>query len=380
MYIAMKKIQYIISALLVVAVAAMSLTSCGEDKLGPTIFPEVDETLDPSSTTYQLDKFLQDEFLKKYNLTFLYKMPDISANMNYNLVPARYSDALDLAVTCKYMWYDAYEKVAETEEFLKQYGPRIILLIGSQAISSSTHEPVDGLTEGGVKITLYNVNSMDAANTQSMNENFFHTMHREFATMLRQNKTYPTEFNEVSVGHYVPSEWRERGHEISSEGFVSRYASSENSVDFAETIACYIVFTDEQWDQMLEYAACGWHKDKQKYCRYYKYPLNDMSQEPQYIPHTEAEEKKITVVRDADGFIIQRYIYDQKTRIREIVYDVEDEDGIDGVAAIDQKVAIARQWFHDAWNIDLDALREEVRARQAAYNIEELRKWVTGIQ
>lgn len=379
MYIAMKKIQYIVSALLVVAVTAMSLSSCGEEKLGPTIFPPAEEELDPTATTYQLDKFLQQEFLNKYNLLFLYKMPDISANMNYNLVPARYQNALDLAVTCKYMWYDAYVALAG-EEFLKAYGPRIILLVGSQAISSSTHEPVDGLTEGGVKITLYNVNSMEATDVDKMNENYFHTMHREFATMLRQNKTYPTEFNTISVGHYVPSEWRERGDEINSEGFVSRYASSENSVDFAETIACYIVFTDEQWEEMLGYAACGWHKDKNQYCRYYKYPGNDMSKEPQYIPHTEADEKKISVVRDADGFIIQRYIYDQKNRIREIVYDVEDEDGLDGVAAIEQKVSIARQWFREAWGIDLDELREEVRTRQAAYNIETLRELVYGIQ
>lgn len=379
MNITMKKIQYIFSALLVVAITAMSLSSCGEEKLGPSIFPEGDDVLDPTATTYQFDKFLKDNFLDVYNLTFLYKMPDVSANMNYNLVPATYSNAVDLAVSCKYLWFDAYAALAG-QEFLKMYGPRIILLVGSQAISSATREPVDGLSEGGVKITLFNVNKMDATDKVSMNENYFHTMHREFANILRQNRTYPTEFNTVSVGHYVPAEWRERGDEISSEGFVSRYASSENSVDFAETIACYIVFTDQQWQDMLDFAACGWHKDKNVYCRYYIYPDNDMSKEIKYIPHTEAEENKIIVVRDADGFIIQRYIYDGATHTRINVYDVEDEDGIDGIAAIERKVQIARQWFREAWGIDLDALREEVRNRQEAYNIEELRQLVYGIQ
>ncbi len=379
MYITMKKIQYIFTALLVAAVTAMSLSSCGEEKLGPSIFPEGDDVLDPTATTYQFDKFLKENFLDVYNLTFLYKMPDVSANMNYNLVPATYSNAVDLAVSCKYLWFDAYAALVG-QEFLKNYGPRIILLVGSQAISSATREPVDGLSEGGVKITLFNVNKMDATDKVQMNENYFHTMHREFANILRQNRTYPTEFNTVSVGHYVPAEWRERGDEISSEGFVSRYASSENSVDFAETIACYIVFTDQQWEEMLNFAACGWHKDKNVYCRYYMYPDNDMSKEIKYIPHTDAEESKIIVVRDADGFIIQRYIYDGATHTRINVYDVEDEDGIDGVAAIERKVQIARQWFREAWGIDLDALREEVRNRQEAYNIEELRQLVYGIQ
>ena len=378
MNINMKKIQYYISALLLVGVVAMSLSSCSNEKLGPSIFPDEDEVLDPTSTTYKLDKYLKENFLDKYNLTFLYKMPDVSANMNYNLVPARYENALDLAVTCQYLWFEPYEIMGGVD-FLKAYSPRIILLVGSQAISSATRQPVDGLTEGGVKITLFNVNKMNADSIDLMNKDYFHTMHREFANILRQNKTYPTDFNTISVGHYVPSEWRERGDEISSEGFVCPYASSENSVDFAETIACYIVYTDKQWEDMLSYAACGWHKDKNQYCRYYKYPGNDLTEDPVYIPHTDADEKKIQTVKDADGFIISRYVMEDKVRVT--VYEVEDEDGIDGVAAIEQKVAYARQWFREAWGIDLDALREEVRKRQLPenYNIQALRNRVYNI-
>ena len=195
----MKKIRYYISALLLVAVTAMSLTSCGEDKLGPTIFPDVDETLDPTSYTYQLDKFLKENYLDKYNLTFLYKMPDISTNMNYNLVPAEYSNSIDLAVLCKHLWFDVYDKIAG-EDFLKIYGPRIILLIGSPAINPSSGTEIVGLAEGGIKISLFKVNSMDINNFQLMNELYFHTMHHEFTHILHQTKTYPTEFNTISVG------------------------------------------------------------------------------------------------------------------------------------------------------------------------------------
>ena len=138
----MKKIQYYISALLLVAVAAMSLSSCSEDKLGPSIFPDVDETLDPSSYTYKLDKFLKENYLEKYNLTFLYRMPDISTNMNYNLVPATYENSIDLAVLCKHLWFDVYDKVAG-DDFLKKYGPRIILLVGSPAYDPTAGTEAD---------------------------------------------------------------------------------------------------------------------------------------------------------------------------------------------------------------------------------------------
>ena len=53
----MKKYFKYISALALVAIAAMSLTSCGEKGLGETIFPDVDDQLDPNSYTFT-DRFL----------------------------------------------------------------------------------------------------------------------------------------------------------------------------------------------------------------------------------------------------------------------------------------------------------------------------------
>ena len=377
----MKKIQYYISALLLVAVAAMSLSSCSEDKLGPTIFPDVDESLDPTSYSYQLDKFLRENYLQKYNLTFLYKMPDISTNMNYNLVPAEYSNSVDLAVLCKHLWFDVYDKVAG-ENFLKTYGPRIILLIGSPAINPSSGSETVGLAEGGIKISLFKVNSMDISNFQQMNELYFHTMHHEFAHILHQTKTYPTEFNTISVGRYDANNWQYRGDEVTSLGFVTNYASSEYREDFAETIACFIVYTDAQWNRMLELASRGWATSASEddldavYYSYYYYNNNDSENDPTYV-----DERYVITVTDEDGTVHKYYRTERdKEGNRIVVYDVEDKDGIDGSEAILQKVQIARQWFRDAWDVDLDALREEVQTRQATYNIDELRQLVYGIQ
>ncbi|MBR4829862.1 MAG: hypothetical protein IKZ92_08700 [Muribaculaceae bacterium] len=377
----MKKIQYYISALLLVAVAAMSLTSCGEDKLGPTIFPDVDETLDPNSYSYQLDKFLLENYLQKYNLTFLYKMPDISTNMNYNLVPAEYANSVDLAVLCKHLWFDVYDKVAG-EEFLKTYGPRIILLIGSPAVNPSSGSETVGLAEGGIKISLFKVNSMNINNFQQMNDLYFHTMHHEFAHILHQTKTYPTEFNTISVGRYDASNWQYRGDEVTSLGFVTTYASSEYREDFAETIACFIVYTDAQWERTLQLASRGWATSAGEddldatYYSYYYYPQNDSEQDLVYV-----DERYVNIVTDEDGTVHKYYRNERdKSGNRIVVYDVEDEDGIDGAEAIERKVQIAREWFRTAWNVDLDALREEVQLRQATYDINQLRQLVYGIQ
>ena len=377
----MKKIQYYISALLLVAVAAMSLSSCSEDKLGPTIFPDVDETLDPTSYTYKLDKFVKENYLDKYNLTFLYKMPDISTNMNYNLVPATYENSIDLAVLCKHLWFDVYDSVAG-EQFLKTYGPRIILLIGSPAYDPYAGTETIGLAEGGIKISLFKVNAMNINDFNMMNEYYFKTMHHEFAHILHQTKTYPSEFNKISVGHYDGTNWQYRGNEVTSMGFVTNYASSEFREDFAETIANYIVKTDTQWNRILELAQRGYATSASDddftavYYSYYYYPDNDNTQDLVYC-----EERFVVTVTEEDGTVNKYYRNDRDPQgNRIVVYDVEDKDGIDGAEAILKKVQIARDWLKNEWGVDLDALRQEVQERQATYNIVELRKQVTEIQ
>ena len=377
----MKKIQYYISALLLVAVAAMSLTSCDEDKLDPTIFPDVDETLDPNSYTYKLDKFLKVNYLDKYNLTFLYKMPDISTNMNYNLVPATYENSIDLAVLCKHLWFDVYDLVAG-EEFLKTYGPRIILLVGSPAYDPYAGTETVGLAEGGIKISLFKVNAMNINDFNMMNEYYFKTMHHEFAHILHQTKTYPTEFNTISVGHYDGNNWQYRGNEVNSMGFVTTYASSEFREDFAETIANYIVKTDEQWNRILELASRGWATSASDddfsavYYSYYYYPDNDATQELVYV-----DERFVVTIEDEEGVVHKYYRNDYDSHGNRIeIYDVIDDDGIDGAEAIMRKVQIARDWLKTAWNVDLDALRQEVQERQRTYDISQLRKQVYDIQ
>ena len=165
----MKSIKHSIQALLLAAVAMMGFASCGDDKLGDTIFPDIDETLDPNSATYQLDKFLRENYLNVYNLDFRYKMQDVGTDMNYNLVPATYANSVDLAVLTKYLWFDVYGKIVYPD-FLKLYGPRIIHLIGSPAYNPTSGTMILGLAEGGLKVSLFRVNDMNIEDFDQMNE------------------------------------------------------------------------------------------------------------------------------------------------------------------------------------------------------------------
>ena len=328
----MKINKYIYSAL--IGALSFGAVSCGDDNdFTETIFPEVDDTPNPESPSYKLDKYLQINYLDAYNLDFRYKMQDVGADMNYNLVPATYQASVDLAVLTKYLWFDVYDDLAG-EDFLRTYGPRIIHLIGSPAFNPVNGTMILGLAEGGLKVSLFRVNYIDPEDALQLNEYYLKTMHHEFAHILHQTKTYPQEFKLISSAVYNPSGWQNLQDEyVNSMGCVTAYGSSQEREDFAEIIANYITKTDEQWEEIMYHAGRNFEQ---------------VGSDPYGNPIYSDEKEEI---QDDKGGLA---------------------DGIDGVAIINQKVQIARTWFRDAWGLDLDALRAEVQRRQSNINIDSL--------
>lgn len=419
-----KAIKYLFSALMVV-VAGSFLTSCSEDSLGPTIFPDIDSSPDPSAATYQLDKFCWDNYLIPYNLQFKYRLEDVNINMDYNLTPATYEQAVDLAVLVKYLWFDAYKEVAG-ENFLKQYGPRIIHVIGSLGYQPQTKTVLWGLTEGAIKVSLYGINQLDPLDAAALTSHYFETMHHEFTHVLHQTKTYPSEFNYISVGNYDSNNWQDRQTSMcNSKGFITNYASSQFVEDIAETVSNYITMTDDQWNRMMELAGRGWttgaanNDEPQANAIYYCYFCYDNNESGEDAKKQYLKEYEVTdfVTPDGDTIKVRRGKYstdfykgtppytlqadsttylDAKDRLVDadgyllrpsggkyqipiIVYDVPDEDGINGPEVIMKKLNVLRTWLAEVWNVDLDKLRAEVQKRQANVNIDELRKQVYNI-
>lgn len=293
---------------------------CSDDEFTDSIFVDPSEKLDPNSASYPFDAWLYDSYLLPYNLDFRYKLQDVGADMDYNLVPTQYDKAVDMALLVKYLWFDAYAAAIDND-FLKLWGPRIIHLIGSPAYNPANGTMILGLAEGGIKVSLFRCNSIDYTNVGMLNEFYFKTMHHEFAHILHQTKTYPKEFNTISAVYYEPFSWQNRDSRVvASLGFVSPYASSQTREDFVEVIANYIVKNDTEWNALLKTAAKGWQA------------------------------------------------------VGNNIVEIPDADGVEGDKIILRKLSICRQWLRDAWSVDLDKLRAEVQRRQNNIDMVELRK------
>ena len=253
-----------------VMLAAFLLVSCGEEKLDPN-----SQILDSNVEMNEFDEWLLDNYVTPYNIEFIYRMEYIESDMNYYLVPAQYEKSVQIAKLMIHLCLQAYDEVTGDKEFIRTYFPKMIHIIGSAAYRNNG-TMVLGTAEGGLKITLYMINSLQL-DPDYLNEYYFHTMHHEFAHILHQTKPYSSDFNMISGSQYVNDSWNSTfsDEEALQNGFITPYASSEPNEDFVELLSTYITNTPKFWSDMLATAGkTGSGIIQQKFDIVYNYMKN----------------------------------------------------------------------------------------------------------
>lgn len=241
----MKKNIY---AILLAFVASFALMSCSDDDpSSESIFP----TTSPKRDAF--DKWLLENYTFPYNVEMKYKMEDIESDMKYHLVPADSAKTAKLSIIMKYLWFDAYNEVVGPD-FIKENMPRTIHFIGSPAYNSEG-TMVLGTAEGGLKITLYMVNSLDDETLKdydTMNEYYFHTLHHEFTHILNQKIPYDQSYKLITESGYVSGDWYLISDKTAHQaGFITPYAMVEPLEDFAEMLSGYVTMSQSEWNAIL---------------------------------------------------------------------------------------------------------------------------------
>jgi hypothetical protein len=230
---------------------AVSLWSCDEEALDSvSIFgPEA------GFVENAFDKWLVTNYVESYNIDFKYRLEDKESDRTYNLIPADYIKSIAMAKMTKHLWLGAYEELLGSH-FIRTYCPRVLYLVGSPAYNTQG-SIVLGTAEGGMKITLYNVNfiNLSSLNIADLNYWYFKTMHHEFAHILHQTINYPPKFNLITPSDYQSTSWVNMTEKGALDlGFISTYASSETQEDFVELISIYITSTSTAWTTLVNRA------------------------------------------------------------------------------------------------------------------------------
>lgn len=229
------------------ALALFTLVGCSKnndvDTSKTVIKPQQRETT-------SFDSWLKSNYLDAYNVDYMYRMYDNDVKRGYQLAPASLEASMRMAKLVKHSWFEVYDEVVGPE-FMRQYAPRQIFLVGSQA------KGLLGTAEGGLQVVLYEVNHFSLDRLADLNWRYLGTMHHEFAHILHQQKTWPVEFNAISAGDYLPGTHGNYPEmkQYAPKGFVTSYARSQASEDVAEVTAAIICWTDQQWTEL--FAAAG---------------------------------------------------------------------------------------------------------------------------
>lgn len=241
----MKKIKIYIVFLFA---ATLFTVSCSkEDLSSQSVIKE------PNIEMNSFDIWLNSNYVTPYNIMFKYRMEDIESNMDYTLVPARLDKAKQLSIILKHLCLEPYDEIAG-RYFIPSYFPKILHLIGSPGVNPNG-TILMGTAEGGLKITLYDINSMDPTNVEALNESYFHTIHHEFAHILHQTKSFSPDFKEISSNNYTGENWSNSDNsDYLQKGFISQYSSKEANEDFVELIAFYILNNQQWWDNIYKKA------------------------------------------------------------------------------------------------------------------------------
>ena len=223
-----------------------SLTSCSEDSLDDTTV--VKDSTRPKTA---FDQWLHRHYVETYNISLKYRLEDMETDFTYTLAPADLQNSVRLAHIVLHTWLQAYDEVAGID-FTRQLAPKLFQFVGSPAFETDNRFMM-GQAEGGMKITLFDVNELKLTRS-FLNNSYFQSIHHEFTHILTQTKDYDTDFQKISEGRYEPASWYASGKTESyalERGFISTYAMKEYNEDFAETLAFYLVYTPEEWQQKM---------------------------------------------------------------------------------------------------------------------------------
>ena len=225
------------------------MVSCSDDDLSGTSV--IKDSTQPATA---FDKWIDQHYVKAYNIDLRYRMVDSESNFTYTLVPASITNSIKVAHIVLHTWLEAYDEVAG-QDFTRQLAPKVLQFIGSPAMESDNRGMM-GQAESGMKITLFGINQLEITK-EFLNNTYFQSMHHEFTHILAQNKDYDTDFQKISEGQYEPANWYAAGKTETyalQKGFISTYAMSEYNEDFAETLAFYLIYTQAEWDAKMKTA------------------------------------------------------------------------------------------------------------------------------
>ncbi|WP_285010459.1 zinc-binding metallopeptidase [Pedobacter faecalis] len=194
-----------------------------------------------------LDKWLLDNFTTPYNISVKYRWDGTEYDVSKTLTPPKLEKVQPLMEVVRSSWIDPYTAQAG-QDFIKKYAPKNYVLVGSYQYNAGGTVTL-GEAEGGIKVTLFNVNNF-VKTDRAVSKRVLKTIHHEFTHILNQTITYQKEFPRVTPAGYT-GDWN-NSPSFAPAGFISQYAQASPGEDFAEMVSIMLTEGRSGYEAILK--------------------------------------------------------------------------------------------------------------------------------
>lgn len=364
----------------------VGLASCASDEPNPN---QMVTAVSSTATQTDFDKWLEVNFLTPYNINIQYRLNNNELDPEAYITPVSYEQAIRFAHITKHACLEAYDEVTGSQQFVRSLFPKLLQLGGSHLYN--LNGTIDqGAAEGGRKISIYGLNSVDLTNFDQISE-MFHTMHHEFGHIQNQTKNFSQEYRAITPTLYQGAQWStywaelEGGNAVdqtirnevkasnpSIQPFLDRYAALTKEIDALTTELADPFVSDEATKraQLTTKTAerealqtAFYETEEGKLWRRVNSLLAYYMNKSGYLDLNALRAGFISAYSTASPD--EDFVEVQATYIMETPHTWETILLLagPGADAIKQKLAMVRSYLQSEWNINLDNLRDAVQRR-----------------
>lgn len=220
----------------------MSTWSCSKsDKLDV----DMSQYIIDNPTENDLDKWITANLTNPYNIQLQYRFERSLMEVAKDVSPVKLDKVQPTAEALINIFLKTYEKVGGST-FIKTYTPKQFVLYGSPAYNSNGSITL-GTADGGRRVVLYELNDLNFSDPAQVSRKM-RTIHHEFTHILNQTISIPPDFEAITKSDYYADWTNSTNTEDTAKklGYVSRYARSAYTEDFAEMVA-HLLIEGQLW-------------------------------------------------------------------------------------------------------------------------------------
>lgn len=196
------------------------------------------------------DIYLRENYTAPYNIEVFYEWNENRVDFNRFLFPPTINKVIPAMEAVKTIWLETYREVAG-DEFVKLIAPREILLVGGINLNPSGTITL-GVAEGGKRITFFNTDLVDLKDRDQLIR-FVSTIQHEYTHIINQTVPFDEEnYEQITPSGYTAQWFNSSISEARELGFISDYARSNETEDFAEMVTALLSNNNESYNAIID--------------------------------------------------------------------------------------------------------------------------------